>query len=212
MQMRFGVAAACVCYALLQLDNGNKRGFWIWQVIGLTFHLTAIVGIFIRLIYQIRLSRKQSVYVILFSFLCSFIPTQAIFQLVVTSLGLGRYQMYFINATPSSYLSLIFLIVLVLPFIYFEPQLRMKVKHYDLLLLLGLSSILVGCVTREVPILNRFFLLLSISYCAILPSYFHLFKRNASYLIVWSLLMAYAFLKFLPSMNYVQPYKNFLFE
>lgn len=210
VQMRFGVATACVCYALLQLDSQNKRGYWKWMVVGLFFHMTALIGFVVYWIYKIPLTRKRSLIFLSFSFAFSLIPIKLIFINTLNLIGLGRYLGY-ANTESSGIASLMFLLVLLLPFIYYESTLRKKIEHYHLLLVMGLSSLLVGCMTREVPILNRFSLLLVSSYCVIIPSYFTLMKKNGTVFCCWLLLVVYAFLKFLPSLNHIQTYQNFLF-
>lgn len=211
VQMRFGVATACVCYALVQLDNQNKKGYWKWMIIGLLFHMTALIGFVIYWVYKIRLTRKRSFILLICSFAFSLIPIKIIFINVLSILGFDRYLGY-ASEEDSRFISLIFLMILLFPFIYYEPILKKKIVHYHLLLVMGLSALLIGCVTREVPILNRFSLLLSVSYCVILPSYFILMKKNGTFFCLWVLLIAYAFLKFLPSLNHIQNYQNFLFE
>lgn len=211
VQMRFGVATACVCYALVQLDNQNKKGYWRWMIFGLLFHMTALIGFVIYWIYKIRLTRQRAFVFLACSFAFSLIPIKAIFINIVSLLGLERYMKY-VDTESSGFLSLIFLIILLSPFIYYEPILRQRIKHYHLLLVMGLSAVLIGCITSDIPILNRFFLLLSISYCVIIPSYLVLLKKNISLFFAWLLLIAYAFLKYLPSLNHVQTYQNFLFQ
>lgn len=209
VQMRFGVATACVCYALVQLDNQNKKGYWKWMIIGLLFHMTALVGFVIYWAYKIPMSRKLSFILWTFSFAFSLIPIKVIFINVISLFGFERYLMYADEAS-SHFMSLIFLMILLFPFIYYEPILRKRIKHYHLLLIMGLCTLLIGCVTREIPILNRFSILLSISYCIIIPSYFTLMKKNGTIFCSWLFLVLYAFLKFLPSLNHIQIYQNFL--
>lgn len=211
VQMRFGVATACVCYALVQLDKQNKKGYWRWMVIGLLFHMTALIGFVIYWVYKIRLTRKRIFILLICSFAFSLIPIKLIFINVLSILGFDRYLGY-ASEESSGVVSLMFLLILLFPFIYYEPILRKKISHYHLLLVMGLSTLLIGCITREVPILNRFSLLLSISYCVIIPSYFILMKKNGTFFCSWILLIAYAFLKFLPSLNHIQNYQNFLLK
>lgn len=211
VQMRFGVATACVCYALVQLDNQNKKGYWKWMVIGLLFHMTALIGFVIYWVYKIPMSRKLSFILWACSFAFSLIPIKTVFINIVSLLGFGRYMIY-ADEESSHFMSLIFLMILLFPFIYYESILRKKVKHYHLLLIMGLSTLLLGCITREIPILNRFSILLSISYCIIIPSYFILMKKNGTIFCSLILLILYAFLKFLPSLNHIQNYQNFLFK
>lgn len=211
VQMRFGVATACVCYALVQLDSQNKKGYWKWMIIGLLFHMTALIGFVIYWIYKIELTRKRSFVLLICSFAFSLIPIKVIFINVLSILGFDRYLRY-ADSDSSGLVSLVFLFILLFPFIYYEPVLKKKITHYHLLAVMGLSTLLIGCVTREVPILNRFSLLLSVSYCAIIPSYFTLMKKNGTIFCSWVLLVAYAFLKFLPSLNHIQNYQNFLFK
>lgn len=210
VQMRFGVATACVCYALLQLDEQNTKGYWKWMIIGILFHMTALIGIVVYYIYKIPLTRNLCFILLFSSFIFSFVPIKLIFINVLSYLGLTRYLGYTDEAV-NGFVSLIYLIILLLPFIYYEPILRKRIPHYHLLLVMGMSSILVGCITREVPILNRLYLLLSVSYCSIIPSYFSLLKKNGTILFSWLLLILYALIKYIPSLNHLQPYQNFLF-
>lgn len=209
VQMRFGVSTACLCYALVQLDNQNKKGYWKWMIIGLLFHLTALVGFVVYWVYKIPMSRRLSFILWACSFAFSLIPIKLLFVSIISLFGFGRYLIY-VDEGASHYMSLIFLMILLFPFIYYEPILRRKVKHYHLLLIMGLSTLLIGCITREIPILNRFSISLSISYCVIISSYFTLIKKNGTIFYCWILLVLYALFKFLPSLDHIQNYQNFL--
>lgn len=212
MQMRFGVAMVVVFYALLQLDLGRKKDFWLWMLVAMLFHIVSIVGFLVYFIYKFRITRKRSFIIMVVAFLGIFVPIKSFFLYIITSVGLHRYMAY-MDTERTSLVSVVYLIILLIPFVYYDSILRNRLKQYHLLLAMALSTILIGCMTSEIPILNRFYLLLSVSYCVILPSYIFLLKKQTfNILFYWVILLAYSFMKFLPHLNHIQPYRNFLFS
>ena len=97
------------------------------------------------------------------------------------------------------------------PFIYYMDFFKKRIQYYDLLLLMAVMTILIGGIVREVPILNRFSLLLSTSYSVIVPSYLLLLKRN-SQLIGFILIVVFVILKFIPSLTHIDKYDSIFFN
>lgn len=210
VQMRFGVATGCAFYAIVHLYKREEKRFWIWIVVAILFHTTALIGLLFPLISKFRITRKKGVFILGGAFLFLFIPIRTLFVSVVSYTGLMRYMEY-LDSPPSSWFSIIFLMIMLFPFIYWESIFRKKIKYYDMLALMGLCSVIMACMTRELPVLNRFYLLLSSSFCIILPSYLLLFKKNIfTNLFLVFFFLLFAFLKFYPSLSYITDYQFFL--
>lgn len=210
VQMRFGVATAFCMLALWHLTNNRKKKFWIWFVLALSFHLTSLVILGVYFLYEIKLSKEKALAICFISLGISFIPIKAIFIHVISMLGLGRYMTY-TSDEKIGISSLIYFIIILFPFIYYMDFFKKRIQYYDLLLLMAVMTILIGGIVREVPILNRFSLLLSTSYSVIVPSYLLLLKRN-SQLIGFILIVVFVILKFIPSLTHIDKYDSIFFN
>ena len=210
VQMRFGVATAFSTIALWNLAEHKKKKFWVWFFLALSFHMTSLVILSIYFLYEKKLSSKTALLICFASLILSFIPIKLIFINIISFIGLGRYMTYAEDGS-AGISSLIYFIIMLFPFIYYMDFFRKRIAYYDLLLIMGVMTILIGGIVREVPILNRFSLLLSISYSIIVPSYLLLLERK-SQIVGYILIVIFVFLKFIPSLNHIDNYDSIFFH
>ncbi len=205
MQMRFGLSAACCLYAVLNAENRLK--YWKWQIIAILFHMTSIIGICFYIFQRFNLSLKKSVFLLISSFLLVFLPIRTLFTLIVNSIGMSRYLNY-LNEDSVSLSSCIMHMVLFSPLIIFQNSLKEHIYKFNLFLKMAVFAIILMAVTTQLPILNRFSILFATSSCVSITFYLFLLKENKSnFVIAWILFVAYAFLKFYPSLNHINPYQ-----
>lgn len=205
MQMRFGLSAACCLYAFLNLENKSK--YWKWQIIAILFHMTAIIGIGFYIFQKFNLSLKKSIILLILSFFFVFLPIRSLFTIIINSIGMSRYLNY-LNEDSISLSSCIMHIILFSPLIIFQNSLREYIYKFDLFLKMAVFAIILMAATTQLPILNRFSILFATSSCVSITFYFFLIRENRLNLVLtWILFITYAFLKFYPSLNHINPYQ-----
>lgn len=205
MQMRFGLSAACCLYAVY--NSENKFKYWKWQIIAILLHMTSIIGIFFYIFQKFNLSLKRSIVLLALSFFLVFLPIRSIFTFIVNSIGMSRYLNY-LNEGSVSLSSCIMHMVLFSPLIIFQNSLKGRIHKFDLFLKMAIFALILMATTTQLPILNRFSILFATSSCISITFYFYLLKeKKINFLIVWFLFLAYAFLKFYPSLNHIDPYQ-----
>ena len=169
--------------------------------------MTSIIGICFYIFQRFNLSLKKSVFLLISSFLLVFLPIRTLFTLIVNSIGMSRYLNY-LNEDSVSLSSCIMHMVLFSPLIIFQNSLKEHIYKFNLFLKMAVFAIILMAVTTQLPILNRFSILFATSSCVSITFYLFLLKENKSnFVIAWILFVAYAFLKFYPSLNHINPYQ-----
>lgn len=210
LQMRFGLASACCIYAILQLNNGQKRSYWKWQIIAMLFHFTAFVGLAYFCISKLKITPKYTYIILLSSLLLLLFPIRNLFSSFVNLIGMNRYLIY-LNEETLSLSSTLLHVIIFSPLYIFHDKLRNVIPEYEMFLKLSLLSILMMVVSTQLPILTRFSLLFATSSCCFVPAYISLIKKdNRNYVIVWIFICTYALLKFYPSLQHIDSYHFFI--
>lgn len=208
MQMRFGVAIAFVLWACYHLFGGEKKLYWIYLVLGISFHFTAIAGVVPCIFSNINWNQRRIFLLFLFSALLMVIPLQGILGWGVSLIGFDRYIWMYFDTTSNRYATIFLLGMVLLPLIIYKGRLAECITGYGLLLCMGLGSIVLAPLANSVSLFSRFYMLLSVAYCFIMPSYFFLLKKSCSnYTFMYLFILLYGLQRFSVNLSSMYPYQ-----
>ncbi len=214
VQMRFGIAMAIVLLACFYLSKEQKLKYWFLIILASSFHISALGGVAVFFFYKVNwLERKVLLWTVLtLSFFIMFLPLKNVLVSVMGNIGIEKYSKLYADTDSANPISNIVSLIILVPLIIFEKQLRFKQVPVKILLSMGLSSICVGSIVWQLGILNRFSMITAISFCLIIPAYLLLLKAKKDLLVGYIFIIVYCFLKFLPSMDHVTPYQLFFYH
>ncbi len=207
MQIRFGVAIAFVLWACYHWFIGKRTCFWLYWLLGISFHFVAFVGLVPCVLSYISWSRKRIYFLFLFAVILLFLPIQGLLAWCVSFIGFDRYiEMYF-DVASNRYATIFLLILVLLPYIMFENSLK-KGNAYNLCLCMALGSILLAPLANAVSLFSRFYMLLSVAYCLIMPLYFRIIKSDLlNYSCLYVFIVLYGMQKFIMNLSSMYPYQ-----
>lgn len=207
MQMRFGVAIALFFYASYCLSKGKNGLFLLYILLASLFQIVGIAGLLLFVLNKCNLTLKKVVFSIILAICLLFIPLGDVLFTIVNNLGFSRYLVYFSDEN-NRLVTVFMLIAVFLPYVYYRKLIVSYEKSYNLILLIAICSILFCPLSKDLPILNRFYIMYSIAYCMIIPSYLFFIKKSVfSYSVFYVFVFFYALRKFSMSLTFMTPYQ-----
>lgn len=207
MQMRFGVAIAFVLWACYNLFLGKKRLFWLYWLLGMSFHFVALAGLVPYIFSYIEWLQSRIRFLLLFAVILLFLPLKGLLAWCVSFIGFDRYIGMYFDTASNRYATIFLLIIVLLPYIGYVKTLK-KGDIYNLCLCMALGSILLAPLANTVSLFSRFYMLLSVVYCLIIPSYFQILKKNLpNYFCMYVFIVLYGMQKFIVNLSSMYPYQ-----
>lgn len=207
MQMRFGGAIAFVLWACCNWFTGKKTCFWLYWLLGVSFHFVALAGLIPCVLSYINWSYKRIYLLFLFAVILLFLPLQGILGWCVSFIGFDRYIGMYFDVASDRYVTIFLLIIVLLPYIIYANRLK-KENAYNMCLCMALGSILFAPLANAVSLFSRLYMLLSVSYCLIMPLYFRIIKRDLpNYSFLYVFIALYGLQKFIINLSSMYPYQ-----
>lgn len=207
MQMRFGVAIAFVLWACYNWFLGRKTHFWLYWLLGISFHFVALAGVIPCVLSYIKWSHRQIYFLFLFAVILLSLPLQDILGWCISFIGFDRYIGMYFDKSSDRYVTIFLLIIVLLPYIKYANSLK-KVRAYNLCLCMALGSILLAPLANAVSIFSRFYMLLSVAYCLIMPLYFRIIIKDLlNYFYLYVFIVLYGVQKFIINLSSMYPYQ-----
>jgi hypothetical protein len=212
IQMRFGVATAIAFYACSLLPEKKEKQYFIFIILALSFHLSAMGSIAVFFFYKVDWMQKgHLIYFILFlSMVMVFLPLREILTVIMNSFGIDKYTRLYSEMESASSTSLLIMVFLVFPLIIFRRKLIKKNININFLLSMILAGIFVGSAVWQLGILSRFSIINTVAICLVIPAYLFLCEWNGTKIIGYFIIMAYCLFKFLPHLKYITAYNSFI--
>lgn len=206
MQIRYGMAMVCTLYAIINWVNGDKRKSVVYLLLGVLFH-RVVWGCLLF----IWLLNTSFLFIACFLFCALFIPFGVIEDGVLRIFsipGFGHYMGYLDKGENAHVQSLLWYLILVLPYMGKIWRARNSVNAKEVLLLkMYLISLLAFYIASDYSILTRISGVFSLSICIILPAYYQMLKKDRLHLLVYLVCIStYCFFKYLPCLKYFKDY------
>jgi len=152
---RQAIAASFILMALYSLHNDNRRGYFIYVVLAILFHATAILFLGIFFLYRLNISKRILVIIIVLSYLIGALNMPLIF---LRNINLGEHYTVYVNVmlTDTSFSpTRLLLNIGLLCIIIWGDHLNLYVKNF----ILGVFVLNAFSFSPEIARLAQYFLL-----------------------------------------------------